>query len=292
VEITDAELVDSLRLAEGNYLKRAAVLVFHEDPERWVIGSYVKIGYFQTGADLLFMDEVHGPLLTMADKVLDILYAKYFRGMISYQGLQRVETYPVARAALREAILNAIVHRDYSTGVPIQIKVFPDRLTIFSDGGLPPGWTVEKLLGHHDSSPRNPNIANVFFRSGQIETWGRGIEKIEESSRTAYKPSPVFEITPTEVTITFPYGATVPATVSSPRGDDNGDDVAMNENTEKLLSAIIAAPSSTHAQLSEATGLSARTVSREIKRLRDTGVIRRVGSDRKGQWTVDDSPTE
>jgi ATP-dependent DNA helicase RecG len=206
LDMSDAALIGSLHLGEGDYLKRAAILLFHEEPEKWVIGSYVKIGYFETGADLLFHDEVHGPIISMADKVLDILYAKYFRGMISYEGVQRVETYPVARDALREAVLNAIVHRDYSSGAPIQIKVFPDHLVIYSDGGLPPTWTLENLLGRHDSAPRNPSIANTFFRSGQIETWGRGIEKIEEASRKARKPAPVFEVTPAEVNVTFPFG--------------------------------------------------------------------------------------
>ncbi|MDR2567630.1 MAG: putative DNA binding domain-containing protein, partial [Bifidobacteriaceae bacterium] len=208
LEISDAELIDTLRLAEGNHLKRAAILLFHEDPERWFTGAYVKIGYFQTGADLLFMDEVHGPLISMADKVLDILYDKYFKGMLSYRGIQRIETFPVAKAAIREAVINAIVHRDYSGGVPIQIKVFPDELIIYSDGGLPVGWTVEDLLAKHRSLPRNPDIANAFFRSGQIEAWGRGIEKIETASREARKPIPVFRSRPGEVNVTFPFPAT------------------------------------------------------------------------------------
>jgi ATP-dependent DNA helicase RecG len=205
LEVSNADLVESLQLTDGSYLKRAAILLFHETPEKWVMGCQVRIGYFETGADLVFHDEVRGPIISMADKVLDILYAKYFRGRISYEGIQRIETYPVAKEALREAILNAVVHRDYSSGAPIQIKVFPDHLVIYCDGGLPPGWTLDKLLGHHDSIPRNPGIANAFFRSGQIETWGRGIEKIEEASRKGHKPIPVFEVTPYEVNVTFPF---------------------------------------------------------------------------------------
>jgi len=300
LDVSDAALIDSLLLAEGNYLKRAAILLFHENPEKWVTGAYVKIGYFETGADLLFMDEVHGPLISMADKVLDILYDKYFKGMISYQGIQRIETFPVARAAIREAVLNAIVHRDYSTGVPIQIKVLPDRLTIFSSGGLPPNWTLDKLMGHHGSIPRNPSIANAFFRSGQIETWGRGIEKIETASREAHKPLPVFEVTPTEVNVTFPINA-----ISSPhgvnRGGDNVVDVVDNvvdvvdnvvdsdvgTTAHTILAALAANPVITQRELAQIVGVTPRTVSREIQKLRDRGIIRRVGSDRKGHWVVE-----
>jgi len=166
LDITDAELLDSLLLTEGDYLKRAAILLFHENPEKWVLGAYVKIGYFENGADLIYQDEIHGPLIAMPDKVLEAIYLKYFKGIISYEGIQRVETYPVPRAAMREAILNSIVHRRYETGIPIQIKVFPDKVIIYNDGKLPDNWTVETLLSAHRSEPHNPMIASTFFRSG------------------------------------------------------------------------------------------------------------------------------
>jgi len=75
-----------------------------------VTGAYVKIGCFKSADDLVFQDEVHGALITMPDKVVDILFDKYFKGIISYEGLQRVEDYPVNGDSLREAVLNAIVH--------------------------------------------------------------------------------------------------------------------------------------------------------------------------------------
>jgi len=99
-------------LIEGDYIKRAALLLFHQDPENWVPGAYVKIGFFENATDLLYQDEIHGPLITMADKIEDLVYLKYFKGIISYDGLQRIETYPIPRTAFREAVLNAIVHRD------------------------------------------------------------------------------------------------------------------------------------------------------------------------------------
>ena len=92
LEMGDEALVDNLLLTDGNYVKRAAVLLFHERPEKWVTGAFVKMGYFETDSDLLYQDEVHGPLITMADKVVDLMYAKYFKGLISYDGLHRIET--------------------------------------------------------------------------------------------------------------------------------------------------------------------------------------------------------
>ena len=203
LEIDDVALLQNLSLLEGNYLKRAAVLLFHNNPERWVPGAFVKIGYFNNGADILYQDEIHGPLISMPDKVIDTLHMKYFKGYISYRGIQRIETYPVARSALREAILNSIVHKDYSSGVPIQIKIFLDKVVIYNTGGLPEGWTIEKLMSVHGSNQRNPIIAGGFFRSGMIETWGRGIEKIISACCEENKPEPIFDASASEMMVTF-----------------------------------------------------------------------------------------
>ena len=74
--------------------------------------------------------------------------------------------------------MNAVAHKDYSGGAPIQIKVFKDRIMIWNDGQLPANWTITHLLKRHASKPFNPDIANTLFRSGYIESWGRGIEKM------------------------------------------------------------------------------------------------------------------
>ena len=203
LEITDEMLLKNLRLVEGDYLKRAALLMFHQDPENWVPGAYLKIGFFENSVDLLHQDEIHGPLITMADKAEDSVYLKYFKGIISYEGLQRIENYPIPRQAFREAVLNAIIHRDYSTGNPIHIHIYPDKVLIYNDGKLPETWTVEDLLSPHTSKPYNPLIAGTFFRSGQIEAWGRGVEKITEACKSWGKPEPFYRIWANEVMIGF-----------------------------------------------------------------------------------------
>jgi ATP-dependent DNA helicase RecG len=129
----------------------------------------------------------------MPDKVVDTLYDKYFKGLISYQGIHRVETYPVHPDAMREAVLNAIVHKDYASGNPIQIWVYDDKVTIYNAGALPENWTVQNMLAFHTSSPQNPIIATTFFRSGLTEAWGCGIEKIINANVNAGKPKPEFE---------------------------------------------------------------------------------------------------
>ena len=90
------------------------------------------------------------------------------------QGHLRLETSPI----LREALLNACINKDYAEPSPIQIRVYENKLEIINGGVLPEGWTVETLLSSHRSMPYNPDIANTFFRAGEIEAWGRGIERI------------------------------------------------------------------------------------------------------------------
>lgn len=180
LEGTNQELLESLQLylEEEKMLKRAAVLLFYPKPEKYVTGAFIKIGYFENEADLMYQDEAHGNLFEQIEKTMDLLFSKYIKALISYEGISRVETYEYPKEAIREALLNAVAHKDYSGGAPIQIKVFKDRIMIWNDGQLPDNWTISNLLKKHASKPYNPDIANTLFRSGYIESWGRGIEKM------------------------------------------------------------------------------------------------------------------
>ena len=181
VSLSNEELLNNLKLMEHGIINRAGILLFHHDPERFVFGSYIKIGYFESDSDLRYQDEIHGSLISQADKVVDLLFLKYLKAEISYDGVTRVETYPYPKEALREAIYNAIVHKNYATLIPIQISVYKDKIYIGNECVFPEDWTVDDLLGKHNSRPYNPLIANTFFRAGYIESWGRGIQKIRES---------------------------------------------------------------------------------------------------------------
>ena len=123
---------------------------------------------------------------------MEILFSKYFRAFISYDGMHRIETFEYPREAFREALLNAVAHKDYSGGVPIQISVYKDKLMIWNEGQLPEDWTIETLLEKHSSKPYNPDIATALFRSGYIESWGRGISKMTEQCLEMGLPEPTF----------------------------------------------------------------------------------------------------
>ena len=202
---TNQELLDSLQLylEDEKMLKRAAVLLFHPKPEKYVTGAFIKIGYFENAADLMYQDEAHGNLFEQIEKTMDLLFTKYIKALISYEGISRVETYEYPKEAIREALLNAVAHKDYSGGAPIQIKVFKDRIMIWNDGQLPDNWTVSNLLRKHSSKPYNPDIANTLFRSGYIESWGRGIEKMMSYCKGAGIPDPNYSFESSDFLVEF-----------------------------------------------------------------------------------------
>ena len=184
----------NLRFMEGDQLKRAALLLFARDPRAFFPNAYVKIGRFgKSDSDLMFQDVVEQNGFQLAEQVVDVLSKKYFTAKIDYENLQRTETpdYPIA--ALREVLLNAIVHRSYLQA-PIQVSVYDDKIVIWNEGRLPNGLSIEQLKQKHPSIPKNPVLADACFKGGLIEAWGRGIIKIMEACEQASLPEPRFEI--------------------------------------------------------------------------------------------------
>lgn len=123
VECSNEELLEKLGLITDGKLKRAAVLLFYRNPQRLFTGCYVKIGRFGIGSDLQYQDVVEGSLILIADRVVDLIYLKYLKAKITYENDVRVETYPFAREAVREAVYNALIHCKWEDGIPIQIRI-------------------------------------------------------------------------------------------------------------------------------------------------------------------------
>ena len=286
---SDAQLLDKLRLIAGRYLKRAAVLLFHPDPERFVTGAFIKIGYFRTNSELLFHDTIHGDLFAQIDKTMDLMLTKYLKAMISYEGVQRVETYPVPEEALREALLNAVTHKDYSSGVPIQISVYEDKMLFWNNGELYENWTVDTLLQKHSSQPFNPDVAHTFFRAGMIEAWGRGIEHMIDACKAAEVPVPLLRYETPGLWVEFPIrlpqrpvkigGGTTPKTTP--------------KTTQKILAILVENPSASRREIAERLAdITADGVKYHLDRLKADGKIRRIGPARGGRWEVKEDAHE
>jgi ATP-dependent DNA helicase RecG len=191
-EDSDEQLLENLHLKEGHYLKRAALLLFHEDPEKYITGAYIKIGFFAADDDLKFQDEVHGNLFDQIEKTSALLFSRYIKEEVSYDGISRKEALAYPAAAIREALLNAIAHKDYSGANPIQISVYDDKIIFWNEGHLPDNWTIENLKQKHPSIPFNPDIADTLFKSGYIEAWGRGTLNMSNECVKIGLPEPTF----------------------------------------------------------------------------------------------------
>jgi len=184
------QIFENLRLTKDGKLKRSAVLLFGKDPRNFCINAYVKIGKFgKSDDDLLSQEVVEGNAFELATQTLEILDKKYFKKSISYDGLHRIETTEYPYEAIRETLLNAIVHRQY-VGAPIQISIYDDKIMVWNFGVLPDPITLEDLKHKHASHPRNPILADVFFKGGLIESWGRGTLKIINECKLAGLPIP------------------------------------------------------------------------------------------------------
>ncbi|MCM1189983.1 MAG: winged helix-turn-helix transcriptional regulator [Muribaculaceae bacterium] len=282
-------LMEKLRLTNAGYYTNAAMLLFSKKPDDWLLGAYTKIGFFETDADLLYQDEIHGSLLEQIDKIIEVIHLKYMKAKITYEGMQRIERYFVPDAALREALLNALCHKLYQSCIPVQISVYEDRLYIANCGQLPENWTVENLMNKHASKPYNPGIANVYYLAGFIESWGRGIEKICQACDDDGSPRPEYTIHPGDIMIKFTAAEgrivrTALNQVTERVTERVTEKVTENENA--ILALLMEDPAYTYTALAEKLGLSRKTVSARIRQLKEKGILQRIGSDTKGHWQI------
>lgn len=187
--LSTKQLFDKLRLTESGQLKRAALVLFGKDPGKFYPSIYVRIGRFRDELDLVFQESEEGNIINLYQAVLDQINHKFIIKNIRFEGMHRIETPEYPREAMREAILNALVHRNYM-GAHTQIRVYDDKISFWNEGNLQSPLTIESLKRPHSSRPRNVLIADVCFKGGLIDTWGRGTIKIIETCKQAGLPEP------------------------------------------------------------------------------------------------------
>ncbi len=275
------QILEKLQLTEGKKLKRAAIVLFGKDPNKFYPNVQVKIGRFgKDSTDLKFQEVVEGNLVQMLDEVQSQLNYKFLIRPVDFVGMQRVEKdeYPVA--ALREMLLNALVHRTYM-GVHIQLRVFDDRLSIWNEGVLPFGLTLEELKGEHNSRPRNPKIAKACFMAGYIDAWGRGTLKIYKSCKEHGLPEP---------TISEKEGGFMVAlhkiAQSNNEGGQNELVEGLVESQQKIVRLVEKNPEISIKEMAEHIGVSTTAIDKNIATLKEKNIIRRVGGAKHGSWEI------
>ncbi|MXY63186.1 MAG: hypothetical protein F4Y87_07190 [Synechococcus sp. SB0665_bin_28] len=132
---------------------------------------------------------------------------------------------------MREAVLNAVAHRDYAHSAPIQIRVYDHRIALWNPGSLPLDWTLYKLMGTHASVPHNLAIANALFRAGMVEAWGRGIGNIVSVCGSAGMVKPQWMLEPGGLRLEFLFTPVTHGTSDrgTPHGIPSGDRYTIPE---------------------------------------------------------------
>jgi ATP-dependent DNA helicase RecG len=185
-------ILEKLNLMDKGRPKRAAILLFGKNPQRFYTQAFLKIGKFLNEADIISSDIVEGNLFEQLDNTLETLRNKYLISEIKYEGIHRRDILEYPHDALREGIINALIHRDYVGTSSIQVRVYSDKFVIMNEGKLPPEVPLERLKMDHLSKPRNVLLAKVFYFAGLIESWGRGTIRIVENCLQHGLPEPDF----------------------------------------------------------------------------------------------------
>jgi ATP-dependent DNA helicase RecG len=192
-------------------------------------------------------------------------------------------------------LLNALVHRTFM-GAHIQLRVFDDSLSIWNEGGLPIGLTLSDLKTEHNSRPRNPKIAKACFMAGYIDAWGRGTLKIIQACKEAGLSEPIIEEKNGGIAITI-FKKEVGKTSENVQGKPeevrskfgaNSEQIRskFGINVEETFNVIAENPGYSAEKIAEKLHISPRTVEKHQAKLKDAGIIERVGSTKSGYWKI------
>lgn len=202
------------------------------------------------------------------------------RGRFESGRLERIDEPLFPPLALREALVNALCHRDYSIyGGATYVAIYDDRVEIISAGTLPFGQTVADLRREHVSRPRNPYLAEVFYRRGLIERWGSGTLKIIDMCRQAGHPEPEFEERAGDVVVRFlPSGYSPPTQVSH----------NLTERQRRILLILSDGVPRQSLQIREQLdpGLPSTTLRDELNHLRRLGLLEGYGHAKGARWKL------
>lgn len=196
------EFLKKMRWVQGSHPTRAAILLFGKENRFIFPSAFLKFGRFREEISVDSI-EVQGTLIEQLNGAM-IWFKDHLETAFFITGKpQKDITLEFPLDATREAIINAICHRDYRSSAHSQIRLYEDSLTISNAGGLPSTLTTAKLLTKHDSIPRNMQITNAFFYAGLIERWGIGTTNIAKILQKVGMPPPEFECEPDRFQITF-----------------------------------------------------------------------------------------
>ena len=275
--LTTLEIFDKLRLTENGQLKRAAIILFGKDPCRFYPNVFVKIGRFaKDDADLRFQEVEEGNIIVLLRNVLEQLNHKFLIRNIEFEGMYRIEKneYPVP--ALREMLLNSLIHRQYM-GSFTQIRVYDDKINIWNDGSLPESISLESLRRSHPSKPRNLLIADVCFKGGLIDAWGRGTLRIIDACKEAGLPEP--ELIEQD-------GGFLVTLFKNNLSEEQLKKLGLNERQIKAVEYVMNNNNITTSAYTEIFNVSVRTARKDLTILVDVQIFKRIGETNLAKYVL------
>ena len=304
-DLSDQKILEKLNLVTREGLTRAALVLFGKNPGEFYSNLFVKIGRFGAGAsDLRFQEVCEGNLITILREVMEQLEKKFLIKPVRFEGIHRIEELEYPAAALREMLLNALAHRNYM-GSMTQMGIYDHKLTLWNSGVLPDELTIEQLFQSHRSIPRNPLIAEVCYKAGYIDSWGRGVAKIIDACRQAQLPDPRYSEESGGMLVTL-MKSRVNTVDYEGMSEQGSEDFGKNSErfrkdfgkiserirkdfgneVSKAFEVICDHPEFTAAQIADTLGKTSRTVERYITKMKKAGLIQRRGPKLGGHWEI------
>lgn len=261
------------------FFNNLAVLFFAKNLNDIYYHTVVTCALYQGKEKAVVLDrkDYNIDLITNVDLAMNFL-KQYLPVRYEFTGaLARREIPELPYEALREALINAVVHRDYfEKGANVMVEIFANRVEITNPGGLVKGLTPENF--GKISMLRNPGIANLFQRIDYIEKMGTGIERIRLALKAAKVPAVRYEFNAVYVKAVFPRPKKVTGTTTQ--------ETAQETAQEIILKLIENNPSITRNELADKTGLSPDGVKYHLQVLKRQGIIKHTGSTKKGKWEL------
>ena len=273
----------NLGLLEDGRLKNAGVLLFGKRPQRLFPQARVRVGIFK-GTEILDSHDFIGTLWEQLDGVMGylrrVLKVRFDIRVeeLSVEGIRRREVWEYPLEALREAVVNALIHRDYTYPADIQIRLEEDCLVIWSPGELPSPLKPEDLYESHPSVLRNPLIAEAFYFTGVIERWGTGTTRIVRLCREQGLPDPEFS--------NYQGGFRV-AFMRDPYTPERLRKMGLNERQIEIIKILRTVESVSVGEIQKFFGnISTKTIQRDLQVLVKKGLVKATGKKKGRRYTL------
>lgn len=269
------EALMRLKLMQNGMLTNASILLFGKSPQQFFIQSEVKCIRFKgikVTAPMIDMKVMEGNLIDQVREAEKFIFNHIsLASWIEDRKIQRQEMWEYPPNAIREALVNAIAHRDYISTSKVQVRIFDDRMEFWNPGRLPVEWGIEKLKVEHESMPFNPLIAKCFFWVKYAEDVGTGTNKIIEWCVDRGLPEPEFEFTGTSIVVTFR---------KSRLTSEFLEQLGLSDRQKNVIQYLKEHDKIDRKTYSEIYNIGKTTAYKELANLIDKGLIEMIGKGR------------